>query len=141
MQYARLRPNSTVVEAIIDTTAKDVAALAPNKRAWLRLFVIDPQPTPTAAQVVVDTGYLVEADKVRQTWALRAKTATELDRDDLSAEQANINVMLTDLTAQRAVTSAIWDGYNPGQLKAEQWRDRQALLRAVSFLIRKNKIG
>jgi hypothetical protein len=141
MQYARLRPNSTVVEAIIDTTPEAVAALAPNKRAWLRLFVIDPQPTPTAAQVVVDTGYLVETDKVRQTWALRTKTAAELDNDDLLAEQANINVMLTDLTAQRAVTSAIWDGYNPGQLKAEQWRDRQALLRAVSFLIRKNKIG
>jgi hypothetical protein len=125
--------------ALRELTAEQYAALAANKRADLRLYVIDVKPTPSANQVVVDAGVVVGPVEAHQTWALRNKSALELEDDSLAAERAQIDAMLTDLQAQRAVDRTTWDGYTANQLRAEQWRDRQILLRFANFLARRIK--
>lgn len=140
MQYARLTPNTQTVEAILDLSADHVASLSANKRAWLRPLVIDAQPVPSSSQVVVEGGYVVEATQVRRTWTLRNKTAEELERESLAAEKSKIAEIISDLDLQKAVTRATWDGYTANQLKAEQWKDRQVLLRFASFMSRRVKL-
>ena len=54
-----------------------VEGMAENKREILRPFVIDAQPQPSATQVLVDAGVIVDDVQARQTWALRDLTADE----------------------------------------------------------------
>jgi hypothetical protein len=121
--------------ALRELSAEQYAALAQNKRADLRLYVIDAQPVPSAAQVVVDAGIVVGPTEAHRTYALRDKTADELEADAL-AERTQLDTMLADVNAQRAVDRATWDAYTANQLRAEQWRDRQALLRVANFMVR-----
>jgi hypothetical protein len=124
--------------ALRELTAEQFAALAPNKRDDLRLYIIDSQPVPSATQVVVDAGIVVGLAEAHQTYALRDKTADELEADAL-AERTQLDAMLADVNAQRAVDRATWDAYTANQLRAEQWRDRQALLRVANFMVRRVK--
>jgi hypothetical protein len=124
--------------ALRELTAEQFAALAPNKRDDLRLYIIDSQPVPSATQVVVDAGIVVGLAEAHRTYSLRDKTADELEADAL-AERTQLDAMLADVNAQRAVDRATWDAYTANQLRAEQWRDRQALLRVANFMVRRVK--
>jgi hypothetical protein len=125
--------------ALRELSAEQYAALAANKRADLRLYVIDVPPVPSANQIVVDAGIVVGAVEAHKTWALRDKTAAEIESEALLVERAQIDAMLADIVAQRAVDRTTWDGYTANQLRAELWRDRQALLRFANFLARRVK--
>lgn len=78
----------------------------------------------------------ISEKEVRQTWVVRDLTADELERADLGKELAQIDARITDIQTQRAVTREQWDAFTANQLRAEQWRDRQALLRAAYVLLR-----
>jgi hypothetical protein len=123
--------------ALRELTQEQYAALADNKRADLRLYVIDPLPTPSPNQVVVDDGVVVGPVEAHLTYTLRDKTAAELEASDLSLERSKAQEIITDLDTQRAVVRATWDAYTANQLRAEQWRDRQILLRVAHFLMRR----
>lgn len=138
--YVRLNADGAI-ERHLDLTPDQYAALEANgKAAWLRLWVVDPQPVPTATQVVEPGPITISATEARQTWTVREKTAAELEAEAVAAELAKADEILADLSTQRAVTRTTWDGYTAAQLRAEQWRDRQALLRAAHFLIRRVKL-
>lgn len=98
-QYARLTPDTLTVERILDLTQEQYAALDGNpKQAYLRPLVVDPQPEPSATQVVVNAGYVVEPAQVRQTWALRDKTQPELDAEAREADRATLVQLVAALT-------------------------------------------
>lgn len=125
--------------ALRELTPAQFAALAPNKRADLRTYVVDTPPVPSATQTVIETGVVVGPVEARRAYALRNLTAAELERNSLTDERAQINAILNDIQAQRAVDRPTWDGYTAAQLRAEQWRDRQVLLRIAHFLARRIK--
>lgn len=135
--YVRLDAEGAI-ERHLDLTPEQYAALVANgKAAWLRLWIEDPFPVPSATQVIVDAGIVITSTEARQTWALRDKTPSELEADAILADRAKIEEIFTSLTAQRAVTREQWDGYTAAQLRSEQWRDRQVLLRFAHFLARR----
>jgi hypothetical protein len=123
-----------------ELTAEEYAARQANGKAVaLRLYVIDAKPAPSASQVVVDAGVVVGPVEAHQTWSLRSKTSSEQETEALLVERAQIDAMLADITAQRAVDRTTWDALTANQLRAEQWRDRQILLRFVNFMARRVK--
>jgi hypothetical protein len=128
-------------ERLVDLTPEQYAALQANgKSAWLRLWAVDAMPVPTATQVVIDAGIVITVTEARQTWSVREKTAAELEAESIAAERnSSIDGILTDITAQRAVTRTTWDAYTATQLRAEQWRDRQVLLRLANLVARRIK--
>lgn len=70
--YAKLFPETLAVECFLDLTDEQFAAFSGNpKQSYLRRLVVDAKPVPTAAQMVVNAGYVVEPTQVRQTWALQ----------------------------------------------------------------------
>lgn len=90
-----------------DLTAEQYAALVANgKAAVLRLWSVDPMPTPSASQVVIDGGILVDATTARQAWTFRAKTQRELDADTNALELPTLIAYIDQWT------TAI-QGYNP----------------------------
>lgn len=137
--YAKLNTGGTV-ERLVDLTPEQYAALQANGKAiWLRLWIVDAAPTPSATQVVESGPIVITSTEAHQTWVLREKTASEIEQESVRAERDKIDEVLADLTAQRAVTRTQWDGYTAAQLRAEQWRDRQVLLRIAHFLARRVK--
>jgi hypothetical protein len=123
--------------ALRELSAEQYAALAENKRTDLRLYIVDPLPTPSANQVVVSGGVVVGPVEAHLTYTLRDKTPAELESSDLALERSKAQEILTDLDTQRAIVRATWDAYTANQLRAEQWRDRQILLRVAHFLMRR----
>jgi hypothetical protein len=99
--FARIDPITNAI-APVEITQAQFDALAGNpKRAFLRPLVIDAQPVPSATEVVIDAGYVIEPTQVRRTWALRAKTQAETDAAAQDAELAllkqAISVLQTDI--------------------------------------------
>jgi hypothetical protein len=136
--YARIDAQGAF-ESLVNLTPEQYAALQANgKAAWLRLWIVDPQPVPAAAQVVVNNGIAITATEAHQTWTVREKTAAELETESIAAERnSSIDGILADISTQRAVTRTTWDAYTAAQLRAEQWRDRQVLLRFANLLARR----
>lgn len=136
MKYAILRDGT--VDRTVELDAEQYAALQVNgKAAYLRLWSVDPQPVPTAGEVVEVGPITVTQTDARQTWAVRAKTQAELEAEDLILERRKIEEILTDITTQRAITRTQWDAFTANQLRSEQWKDRQVLLRLANFLARR----
>ena len=100
MIYARINPDNSV--SLVDLDPAFVAALiaAGNPKAdSIRAYVIDAQPVPSAAQRVVDGGYVIEPTQVRKTWALAAKSAAELDAETDAAELEQLKTIAAALQA------------------------------------------
>lgn len=72
---------------------------ANGKATYLRLWSVNPQPTPTASQVVVSAGIVVDATTARQTWTVRAKTQQELDADTNALELPTLISYIDQWTA------------------------------------------
>lgn len=105
-QYARVDAQGEV-ERIVDLTTEQYALLQANGKAdWLRLWIVDTKPEPTATQVVIDGGIVVTAIEAHQTWALREKTAAELgyeqNESDRQALVQLISALTTDIQAYNA---------------------------------------
>jgi hypothetical protein len=143
--YVRLTADKTQIEKFnIELTAEQYDGLGAWKQSFLRLWSVDPQPAYDAATQRLDIGAVViDATTARRTWSVIDKTAGELaaEAEDvaLAAEQAKVVEILADLVTQRDLTRATWDAYTANQLRAEQWRDRQVLLRVAHYLMRRVK--
>lgn len=138
---AYVRLNSVgAIERHLDISPEEYAALQANgKAAWLRLWIVDAKPVPTATQVVIDAGVVITATEAHQTWSVREKTAPELEAESILTERNKVDEILADLATQRAVTRTTWDALTAAQLRAEQWRDRQVLLRLANLVARRIK--
>lgn len=97
--YARLTQDGTALEAILELTALQYAALAAWKRSFLRLYVIDAQPEPSTTQKVVPGAPSIGVAEYHVTWQLVAKSQAELDRDDQTTELALLRTLLGALQA------------------------------------------
>lgn len=135
--YARLT-TAGAFERLVELTAEQYAALQANgKASLLRLWAVDALPVPTSSQVVVQGPIAITAEEARQTWQVREKTTAELEVASLITERSKIEEILADIATQRAVTREQWDALTAIQLRAEQWRDRQVLLRLASLVGRR----
>jgi hypothetical protein len=79
----------TTDAVLIELDPDLVAALAPNKRATLLPFVVDPKPS--GAGQVADLGPIVFSQtEARQTWVLRPMTQAELNGEANTADAPTI---------------------------------------------------
>jgi hypothetical protein len=139
--YYRL-PTETQQATLVELTPEQYAALQENgKAANLRLWVVDAQPTPSATQVVVNAGIVVGEIEAHQTWTLRDKTATELEDDALAEELAQLDTLLANIDTQNAITNAAFNAMTTAQKFDVLRADRNHLLRAAKFLLRRAKRG
>jgi hypothetical protein len=118
----------TTDQRVLDLDPAIVAGQAQSKRDILRLFIVDTQPAPSATQAVADGGIVVGPVEAHQTWALRAKTQSELDADADATDAATLkaSAAITLLKAEIAGTSS---------LTAAQFRVLAA--RVLLFLVRR----
>jgi hypothetical protein len=127
--YARLNPDTNLPEV------RDFS-VDPGRKNWVPL-VVQVQPAFDAAtQVVVPNAITFSETQALQTWTVRAKTADELAADAATAARASLTARIADISAQRAVDRTTWDAYTANQLRAEQWRDRQALLQSMDDVLK-----
>lgn len=97
--YARITPEGSV-DQLIELTAQQYASLQVNgKSSFLRLWIVDPQPTPSPSQVVMRGPITVGATEARQTWTLRDKTSAELEREQYLADLPTLRALLSAITA------------------------------------------
>lgn len=137
--YARIDP-LTLAVTLIDITQEQFNALDGNpKQAWLRQLVIDAKPVPSASQVVVDAGYVIEPTQVRQTWALRNKTADELEAESLAAEKVQITTCIAEIQTQLDISNAAFNAMTTAQKFDVLRDDRRASMKAIKFLLRQAK--
>lgn len=87
-------------DTLVELTPEQFAALQVNgKSTWLRSWVVDQQPVPTATQVVVESAILVTPTEARQTWVLREKTQLEIDLETNASDRPALLQMLSVITA------------------------------------------
>lgn len=97
--YVRLNAGGAI-ESRIELTPDQYAALQANgNAAWLRLWVVDTQPVPTATQIVISAGIVITSTEARQTWGLREKTQAELDAEANAADRPLLFQMITSISA------------------------------------------
>ena len=136
--YARIRDG--VFDSLHNLTAEQYNALVENGKAvHLRLWIMDPEPVITATQVFQPSPIVITDTEAHQTWEIREKTPEELEAGDILVESSKIDEVLADLATQRAVVRATWDAHTAAQLRSEQWRDRQVLLRLATLVARRIK--
>jgi hypothetical protein len=127
--------------AFRELTAERYAELAPSKTADLRVYVIDAQPTPAATQAVESAGIVVGPVEAHQTWALRDKTADELEDDAIAAELLQTDTLIANIDTQNAITNAAFNAMTTAQKLDVLRADRNHVLRAVKFLLRRARRG
>jgi predicted nucleic acid-binding Zn-ribbon protein len=138
--FARLDSLSGLVRDLIELTAEQYAALDGNpKQALLRPLVIDAQPTPSATQAIVNAGYVVEPTQVRQTWALRDKTADELEVEAIDAAKDGYQAHIDALNVQLDITNAMRGAMTTNQRLNTLEADTRATMKAVKDLLRQAK--
>ncbi len=106
--YARLHPETLAIDAFVDLSDAQLAALNGNpKAALLRAVVDDKAPEPGASQNVEFAGYTVEPKQVRKTWRLVEKSPQQLDAEAAEVEHKQLAAMAAALSAdiQTGVTA------------------------------------
>jgi hypothetical protein len=101
MRFARLQQDLSFRDLIeMEVTAyNDLLISKPDRAALLRPLVIDPSPTITTAEKVVEGPIVVELTQARQTWTVVDKTAEDLEAEDLLAELAQVTARIDNLNA------------------------------------------
>lgn len=136
----------TTYYRVIDGELRDLdqsqyAALAENKRADLRIYIIDPQPVPTASQRIVEAGITVGPVEAHFTWALVEKTQSELDNEAeaaaLTAEAALVDQLIADIKTQFDIDNAAFNALTNADKLDVLRADRRLLLRSCRFLLRR----
>lgn len=125
--------------ALRELTGEQYAALAPNKQADLRLYVVDPKPVPSAIEVVEQGPVNVGLVEAHLTFLLRAKTAAELDADDLAGERQQLDAWFTDIQAQLAIDNAARALLTNVQRINELEKDSRVLLKVAKRYVRQEK--
>lgn len=126
-------------QVLRDLTPEEFAGLSQNKRDTLRVYIVDAQPVPSATQVVVSAGLVVGPVEAHKTWALRDKTADELEADNLAAEKAQLDNWLTDVQTQLALDNPARALLTNAQRINELEKDTRVLLKAAKRYIRQQK--
>jgi hypothetical protein len=142
MTYARLTEDLLGIErlnAISDAEFAVLAAAFNPKTARFRLQVDDALPTPLPTQKIVSTGYVIELNQIRQTWALVDKTADELEADALSEEAQQVTGYIADIQAQLDVSNADRALLTNAQRINELEKDTRVTMRAAKWLLRQAK--
>lgn len=146
--YARLNVGGNI-ERLIDLTADQYTALQANGKAtWLRLWVVDAKPAPSATQVVIDAGIIITATEAHQTWGLRDKTQAELDVDTNALELPTVVAYVDQWTTDiQAYTTNIDTSGTIAVQAANMWvhiKDLQRMVlrnnRALRFLARERRL-
>jgi hypothetical protein len=138
--YARIDPLTQQVSALVDMTLAEYQALDGNpKQQWLRPLVVDAKPTPSATQVVIDAGFVIEPAQVRQTWSLREMTADEIEAAALLAEKAQIAQYIADIQTQLDISNATRGAMTTNQRLNTLEADTRATMKAAKFLLRQAK--
>lgn len=116
-----------------DLTPEQYAALQANgKAADLRLWSVDPMPTPGAGQVVIDGGIVVDATTARQTWTFRAKTQAELDAETNAAELPQLVAWIDQWTTDiQAYIPSLDKTGTTAQQSAKMWAHLEDIQRQV----------
>lgn len=97
--YARITATGEF-DGLFDLTPEQYAALQANGKAtYLRIWVVDPQPVPTATQVIINAGITIGATEVHQTWGLRDKTQIELNNEQNAADRGTIVGLMATIVA------------------------------------------
>lgn len=131
-----------------DVSAEQYALLEANgKAALLRLWSVDPMPTPGASEVVISGGIVVDATTARQTWTVRPKTQAELDADTNSLELPTLLSYIDQWTTDiQAYTPNIDTSGTTAQQAANIWihiKDLQRQMvrnnRALRWLARERR--
>jgi hypothetical protein len=138
-QYARLTQDKLAVEAIFDLSAQNFAAQGEWKQSFLRLYVIDAQPVPSATQVLDVPVVVIGPVEAHQTWALRDKTPDELEAAALDTEKTQLQAYIDDLNVQLAIDNAARALLTNVQRINELEKDTRSTMRAVKFLLRQAK--
>lgn len=124
MMYARIDPNTGTPDA------RQFADAPPAEKGW-RPLSVDPQPTPSATQVVVLSGIVFDATTARQTWALRDKTAAELDAEAQAAEKDQLLAVAAFLDSAAPTTVAQCAADVQKLKRCVKWLLGQAVRRGV----------
>jgi hypothetical protein len=120
-----------------ELTADEYAARSQNKRADLRLYVLDAQPIPTATQMVDPGPVVVGPVEAHKTWVVRDKTANELLVDELAAEGPTIAQLIVDIKTQLDIDNTAYNAMTTADKFVVLRQDRRLLLRACRFLLRR----
>jgi hypothetical protein len=127
--------------ALRDLTPEQFAALAPVKQAIHRVYIVDPQPTPSSTQAVVGPTLVVGPVEAHQTYSLRDKTAEELAADataaDLAAEGLTVPQLIADIKTQVDIDNTAFNAMTTADKFVVLRQDRRLLLRACRFLLRR----
>jgi hypothetical protein len=129
--YARINPDTGLPEW------RDLAA-APTGKRWVPL-IVDAQPAPSATQVVIDAGLVIGQTEAHQTYALRDKTADELEAEALQTERAQITTYIADIQAQLDISNATRGAMTTNQRLNTLEADTRSTMRAVKYLLRQAK--
>jgi hypothetical protein len=99
MKFARLNPDLTFLDIILmeQSAYNDLLISNPAEAALLRPLVVDPLPTPSSLEKVVEGPVVIEATQARQTWILVPKTPEDLEADLIAAELDQLNNRIDNL--------------------------------------------
>lgn len=126
MKFARLDPITGQIASYVEITLAQFEALAGNpKRAYLREFLVNPQPAPSAAQFVREGPIVLTATTAMQTWELADKTAAQLAAEAATTQEA------ADLAQLRLVYAALLAGTGTAAERITR------IERSVAYLLRK----
>jgi hypothetical protein len=138
--YARLNPEGSAVEGLVELTADEYAGMQVNgKAARLRVWVPTAAPVPNASQVVEPAPPVIDAINVTQAWELRSKTADELEFDALQTERAQLTQYIADIQTQLDISNATRGAMTTNQRFNTLESDTRATMKAVKFLLRQTK--
>jgi hypothetical protein len=141
MRYVKFISGTQTIEGSVDMDPAYLAKLSPNKQAMFRPLVTDPQPTPTATQVVMSAGYVIEPTQVRETWSLREKSADEIEDESLGVDRAQIAAALDSINTQLAITNAQVDAMTTAQIRTLVRDDRRIVFQVLRYIARRVKRG
>jgi hypothetical protein len=138
--YARIDPLTQQVARLVELTAEEYAAFEGNpKQQWLRPLVVDAVPTPSATQVVVNAGYVIEPTQVRQSWGLREMTADELEGAAIQAAKAGYAAAIDEIQLRLDITNAAFNAMTTAQKFDVLREDRRIVLKDIKDLLRQAK--
>lgn len=106
-----------------------------------RAYFVDPEPVPAAGQRVQRGPVVVTPTEARQTWELVAKTAAEIEVEELQAELAQVDQLITDVQTQLAIDNATFNAATTAGKFDILRADRRLLLRTARFVLRRIRRG
>jgi hypothetical protein len=136
--YAKLLAGQ--FEKLVELTPEEYAGMQANGKAVnLRLWAPTEAPVAQAGQVVEAAAPIIDATTATQAWAVRSKTADELEAEALAAEKAQLATYLADIQTQLDISNATRGAMTANQRLNTLENDTRATMKAAKFLLRQAK--